>query len=81
MAWIDEYGVTHSADNSFLTRFNRILTSTEGILFLFIPLIILIGIFFIIKKYNKKYLTPYSIISLVIYIFYVFFLTKLFIAV
>ncbi|MDP2628711.1 MAG: hypothetical protein Q8P15_02325, partial [Nanoarchaeota archaeon] len=60
MAYVDEFGVAHSVDNSFPILLKRMITSIEGILGLFLPLIILIGIFFIIKRYHKKYLLIYS---------------------
>ena len=80
MVYVDEYGIMHGADNSFLALLKRIFTHPLGITFALVPLAILVGIFFLIKykSSNKKILIVYSIIALIAYIFYFFFLRNMF---
>lgn len=72
VSWID-------SPNTYLERLARLFYSNYskginyyGLLFVFIPLIILVAVFFLIRHYsgNKKALLIYSIISSVLYLIY-----------
>ena len=76
MAWIDENGVVHSAPNNPIIRMLEALIHPIG----FVPLLVLIAIFFTIRHYmkNRKILTWYSIIALVLYLIFLFFASLMF---
>lgn len=64
-------GQITSVPNTLLERLGRMMFDTSGLLKILLPLIILIGIFFVIKKYtkNKKILIGYSIVAIIVYFF------------
>jgi len=80
MAYMDENGIVHSVENSFFSRVSEMFSDTNGILLVLLPLIVLIGIFFSIKHYskNKKLLIIYSVVAIILYIFWFFMLTKMY---
>ena len=82
MAYIDEAGNVYTAPNSFLDIIIRMFSNSLGLLFVFIPLLILIGIYFIIKHYSKdkKILRAFAITALTVYVIYLFLVSQLFIA-
>ena len=76
MAWIDENGVVHSVPNNPLIRMIEALIHPIG----FVPLFVLVAIFFLIKHYskNRNYLKWYTIIVSILYIVFLIFASKLF---
>lgn len=55
--------------NTFPERFSRMINDDFGWLKIILPLVILVGIFFVVKKYtkNKSILIAYSVFAVVIY--------------
>ena len=78
MAYVDEFGITHSVSNSFPVLVGRLFQDPIGIIVTFAPLLILVIIFFLIRRANKKYLIPYSIIAGIIWMLYFFIRTSIF---
>ncbi len=70
MAYIDPVtGEITSVPNTILVRLSRMVLDPIGWIKILLPLLILIGIFFALKKYvkSKKVLIIYSIIAIVLY--------------
>ena len=70
MAYFDPVtGEMTGVSNTFLERFMRMVSDSGGFLKVLLPLLIFIGIFFVIKKYtkNKIILIGYSILAIVGY--------------
>lgn len=55
--------------NTFSERFSRMISDDFGWLKIILPLVVLIGIFFIVKKYskNKTVLIAYSVFAVIVY--------------
>ena len=80
MCSIDSQGVIHCISNDFLIRLHRLFTDRYDkliLLKLYLPLILLFGLFFVIKKYikNKKYLIAYPFFAIIIYCAYIWYLS------
>lgn len=80
MAFIDKAGNVYTAPNSFLDRISRMFSGL-GLLVVFVPLLILIGVYFIIKhnSKNKKLLSTYTITAIIVYLIYFLLVSQLFV--
>jgi hypothetical protein len=76
MGWIDENGIVHSVPNNPIIRMLEALIHPIG----FVPLLVLIAIFFLIRHYvkNRKILMWYSIIASVLYLIILFYASLMF---
>lgn len=75
MAYYDpETGEVYFVSNTFLKRLDS-MVSDIGWLKILLPLLVLIGIFFVVKKYtkSKKTLIIYSVIAIIIYFLFLWF--------
>ena len=81
MAYVDEAGNVYTVSNDFSDVVMRMFSSVWGILAALVPLLVLLGMFLIIKHYskNKKILNAYTIMALLLYIVYFFLLSQLFV--
>ena len=69
MAYVNEFGETVSCSVPFSDQLNNFFFSWYVTL---LPLIVLICVFFLIKKYtkNKEFLTIYTVIAVVSYVWW-----------
>ena len=76
MAYVNELGQTVSCSVPFMDQVNNFFS---GWYFTLLPLVLLIGIFFLIKKYtkNKGILIFYVIIVALLYLWWIIVATRL----
>lgn len=80
MVSFDNINNSYSSNNSLLNLIIRMFSNIKGILFALVPLVILVGLFFLIKykTKNKNIIIIYSIIATIIYLLYFWKLLNLF---